>query len=194
MNENNSKLLNRIGELLIEVQEFKKDIIDQEKEVKKDIQVNSEFLSNQKDLLARMKREITEHNMEYRTNLEEITKYIQNTIMADLDNHINKKVEDINKVIEPLVNKVVKFQDSVNKFEKSLFLSTNRLNELVEESNTVYQNHLQELDRFSDELSDKKVMDDSIITDKETLEDIVNSLVGEKLDNIMEAIGYNIIK
>lgn len=194
MTENNSKLLNRIGELLTEVQEFKKDIINQEKEVKKDIQVNSEFLSIQKDLLVRMKSEVTEHNMEYRTNLEEITKYIENTIMEDLDNHINKKVEDINKMIEPLVSRVVKFQDSVNEFEKTLYLSTDRLYDLVEESSKAYKNHVKEMDRFSKELSDKKEMENTIITTKEMILDIVNSLVGEKLDSIIRAIGYPVVK
>jgi hypothetical protein len=192
MDNNYSKLLTNIGELLNAVQEFKKDVIIHEKEVKRDIQVNSDFLVSQKDLLARMKSEVSEHNMEYRTNLEEITKYIQNKVLIDFDKHINKKIEDINNMIEPLVNKVVKFQDSVDNLEKVLSLSTIKLNDLVEQSNKIHLNHIKEMDRFSKELSSKKVIEDNIVTDKATLEGIVNSLVGEKLEKLMKGIGIKI--
>lgn len=194
MSDNYSNLLIRIGELLKEVQEFKKNIISHENEVKKDIEENSKFMANQKDLLIKMKNEINEHNMEYKINPEEITKYIQNIILADFDKHINRKIVEIDKMIKPLVNRVVHFQDAVADLEKTVYDSMTGLRDMVEESNKTHREHAQELDRYSEELADRKVIEESVVTDIGTLEDIITRILNEKLDPIVDILEYNISK
>jgi chromosome segregation ATPase len=189
MNDNYSALLKRLGELMSEIQEFKKEILEHEQKVNSDLIQNTDLMEKQKDLLNKVKLEISSRNNEYRMNLEEVTLYIKKELLSDIDKHINKKIEEIDHMMKPLVNRVIKFQDSVNDFENTISDSTTKLEDLVEESNRIFQNHIRELDKYTLELSDKKDSDNFIYTDEETLEDLIRRLLDEKLYPIIERIG-----
>lgn len=189
MSENYSALLDRMGELLKEVEAFKKDVVLHDQRVKKDMLENTNLLSSQKEVLGNMKKDIDQSNMSYRMNLEEVAKYMQSTLLSNIDNHINKKIEEINRMMKPLVNRVVRFQDSVNDFEETIKDSLKRLQNVIDESDKLHENHSKELEKFTEELSDKKNIDNFIITDEETLEDLVRRILDEKLYPIIERIG-----
>lgn len=194
MSNEYSNLMNRMGELLLEVQDFKNETINHENEVRKNIEINSDFLVRQKELLSKMKSEINLHNMEYRTNLEEVTKYIQNTIVSDMDKHINKKIEEIEKIIRPMESRVKQFQDAVNDIEKVVNQSMFKLGNIIQKSDEAFKKHTNTLDRFSNDLANRDSFADVIVTDKETIKETIEMNLNEKFQRIIEMLENNVLK
>lgn len=189
MNENYTDLLNRMGKLLEEVQRVKQEIVKQEDQIKEDIKNNTELLNTQVKVLNNLKNEIDQNNMKYKMDLGEVTDYLTKSLFEDIDYLLVNKIREIDKMVRPLTDKIKVFQESVDDLQKSVDESMIKLNDVISEANEAYDSHSQELEKYSDELSEKKDFENLVVTNEETLEDLISRLLDEKLYPIIERIG-----
>lgn len=183
MNESYSDLLKRMTDLLEEIRQLKSEIVSNEKKINSQLLENTDLLTKHKSLFKGLKEEIDKHNMSYRLNLEEVSKYVNDVLISDIDAHIKKKYDEMNEMIRPFALKIVKFQESVDDFEAIVSKSMDKLNNTLSKSRELYEKHTLELDRFSSEVAEKKNLDKYIVTNQEVMESIIKKLFVEHFNS-----------